>query len=39
MYISEDFETINWLPVDQRVQQSLQSSQFLNMSIIYALIT
>ena len=35
----EDFKSINWLPVDQRVQQSVKMSQFINMSINHDLIT
>ena len=27
-HISEDFKTINWLPVDQRVHQSLNGTVF-----------
>ena len=35
----EDFKTINWPTADQRVQQSLNIIQFLNMSIMHDFIT
>ena len=37
-FSEEDFKTINWLPVDQRVQESLNIT-VLTMSIKHALIT
>ena len=38
-HISEDFKTINWLSVDQRVQQSLNVTVFKHVNNAYALIT